>query len=298
MDVRELKSFIHVARAGSFNRAAAELYIAQPALSRQIAKLEEEIGVPLFVRHGRGVRLTAAGARLLERAEIITQMVGETGEHVRASVDEERGYLAVGLPPTMGTLIGADLVGSFRAVFPRVSLHIREGQSSSLQEWVLDRRVDMAVVYNQPPLDAFNVRPLYSEPMILIAPPGTKMPREGFHIRDLANLPLILPGLPHSNRRVIEHAAVQHGIRLRVELEVDSVALTKQLVKAGVGYSILTSIAIRDEAARGEVLAQTINRPSIRSTVAINDAAGGRLVSLRQRVDRHAARKVGGLCQK
>ncbi|AQH05417.1 transcriptional regulator (plasmid) [Burkholderia sp. KK1] len=269
MDIRELKSFLHVARAGSFNRAAAELYIAQPALSRQIAKLEEEIGLPLFIRHGRGVRLTAAGARLLERAEIITQMVGETGEHVRASVDEERGYLAVGLPPTMGTLIGAELVRSFRAVFPRVSLHIREGQSTSLQEWVLDRRVDMAVVYNQPPLDAFNVRPLFSEPMILIAPPGTKMPKEGFHIRDLANLPLILPSLPHSNRRVIEHAAVQHGIRLRVELEVDSVALTKQLVKAGVAYSILTSIAIRDEAARGEVLAQTINRPSIRSTVAI-----------------------------
>jgi len=163
-----------------------------------------------------------------------------------------------------------------------VSLHIREGQSSSLQEWVLDRRVDMAVVYNQPPLDAFNVRPLYSEPMILIAPPGTKMPREGFHIRDLARLPLILPGLPHSNRRVIEHAAVQHGIRLRVELEVDSVALTKQLVKAGVGYSILTSIAIRDEAARGEVLAHAINRPSIRSTVAITtlrDAPSSRLVN-------------------
>ncbi|EKS71961.1 MULTISPECIES: LysR family transcriptional regulator [Caballeronia] len=282
MDVRELKNFIHVARAGSFNRAAAELYIAQPALSRQIAKLEEEIGVPLFVRHGRGVRLTAAGARLLERAEVITQMVGETGEHVRASVDEERGYLAVGLPPTMGTLIGAELVRGFRAVFPRVSLHIREGQSSSLQEWVLDRRVDLAVVYNQPPLDAFNVRPLYSEPMILIAPPGTKMPKEGFHIRDLANLPLILPGLPHSNRRVIEHAAVQHGIRLRVELEVDSVALTKQLVKAGVGYSILTSIAIRDEAARGDVLAQAINRPSIRSTVAITtlrDAPSSRFVT-------------------
>jgi LysR family nitrogen assimilation transcriptional regulator len=282
MDVRELRSFIHVARAGSFNRAASELYIAQPALSRQVAKLEEEIGVPLFVRHGRGVRLTAAGARLLERAEIITQMVSETGEQVRASADDDRGYLAVGLPPTMGALIGADLVGSFRAVYPRVSLHIREGQSSSLQEWVLDRRVDMAVVYNQPPLDAFNVRPLYSEPMILIAPPGTKIPGEGFHIRDLAWLPLILPGLPHSNRRVIEHAAVQHGIRLRVELEVDSVALTKQLVKAGVGYSILTSIAIRDEAARGEVLAQAINRPSIRSTVAITtlrEASSSRFVT-------------------
>jgi LysR family nitrogen assimilation transcriptional regulator len=269
MDVRELKSFIHVARAGSFSRAASELYIAQPALSRQIAKLEQEIGVTLLVRHGRGVRLTAAGARLLERAEMIANMVSETGEQVRASADEERGYLAVGLPPTIGTLIGAELIRDFRGAFPRVSLHIREGQSSSLQEWVLDRRVDLAVVYNQPPLESFNVRPLFSEPMILIAPPNTELPRHGFQIRDLANIPLILPGLPHSNRRVIEHAAVQHGVRLRVELEVDSVALTKQLVRSGVGCSILTSIAIRDEVTRGDILAQVIERPSIRSTVAI-----------------------------
>src|SRR6478672_2824877 len=155
MDIRELRSFIHVARAGSFSRAASELYIAQPALSRQIAKLEEEIGVPLLTRYGRGVRLTAAGARLLERAEMITHMVSETGEQVRASADEERGHLAVGLPPTIGMLIGAELIRDFRARWPRVALHVREGLSSSLQEWVLDKRVDLAVVYNQPLLDAF-----------------------------------------------------------------------------------------------------------------------------------------------
>ncbi|WP_082378312.1 LysR substrate-binding domain-containing protein [Caballeronia cordobensis] len=105
--------------------------------------------------------------------------------------------------------------------------------------------------------------------MILIAPPGTLIPKDGFQIRDLASLPLILPAMPHSNRRVIEHAAVQNGIRLRVELEVDSVALTKKLVKTGVGYSILTSIAIRDELASGELVAEAITRPSIQSTVAI-----------------------------
>lgn len=269
MDLRELRSFIHVARAGSFSRAASELYIAQPALSRQVAKLEEEIGATLLIRHGRGVRLTAAGARLLERAEIITNMIIETGEHVRATADEERGYLAVGLPPTMGALIGAELVRDFRIRYPRVALHIREGQSSSLQEWVADRRVDLAVVYNQPPLDAFLVKPLYSEPMILIAPPGAVLPKGGFQIKDLASLPMILPGMPHSNRRAIDHAAVQNGVRLRIELEVDSVALTKKLVKAGAGYSILTSIAIRDEVARGEIVAAPIERPSIRSTVAL-----------------------------
>ena len=258
-----------MARAGSFSRAASELYIAQPALSRQIAKLEEEIGVPLLIRHGRGVRLTAAGARLLERAEMITHMVNETGEQVRASADEEGGHLAVGLPPTIGALIGADLIKDFRARWPRVTLHLREGLSSSLQEWVLDKRVDLAVVYNQPLLDAFDVRPFFSEPMILIGPAGAPARKRSYHIRDLADIPLILPGLPHSNRRLVEQAAIQHGVRLRVEIEVDSVALTKQLVKAGLGYSILTHVAIKDEVARGEVVAYDIERPSIRSTVAI-----------------------------
>jgi LysR family nitrogen assimilation transcriptional regulator len=269
MDIRELRSFIHVARAGSFSRAASELYIAQPALSRQIAKLEEEIGVPLLIRYGRGVRLTAAGARLLERAEMITHMVNETGEQVRASADEEGGHLAVGLPPTIGALIGAELIRDFRARWPRVTLHLREGLSSSLQEWVLDKRVDLAVVYNQPLLDAFDVRPLFSEPMILIGPLGAPGRKHSYQIRDLADVPLILPGLPHSNRRLVEQAAIQHGVRLRVELEVDSVALTKQLVKAGLGYSILTQVAIKEEVSRGELVAYAIERPSIRSTVAI-----------------------------
>lgn len=274
MDIRELRNFIHVARAGSFSRAASELYIAQPALSRQIAKMESEIGLPLLVRHGRGVKLTEAGARLLERAEMISHMVSQTGEHVRASASTERGYLSVGLPPTIGTLIGASLIQEFRKQWPGVLLHMREGLSSSLQEWVMDKRVDLAVVYNQPLLEAFDVRPLFSEPMVLVAPPGSAA-RPALQIRDLASIPLILPGLPHSNRRLIEHAAIQHGVRLRVELEVDSVALTKQLVKAGAGYSLLTFVAVKNEVDRGELVAHEIARPAIRSTVAITTLREG-----------------------
>lgn len=269
MEIRELRSFIRVARAGSLSRAAAELYVAQPALSRQIAKLEAEIGVPLFVRHGRGVRMTAAGARLLERAEMITHLLNETTEDVRASADEERGHLAVGLPPTMGVLLGAELTREFRDQWPNVSLHVREGLSTSLQEWVIDRRVDLAVVYNQPPLEAFQIQPLYSEPMMLIGPPGGREVVRDFHIRDLANMPLILPGMPHSNRRLVEQAAAQHGVRLKVALEVDSVALTKQLVKSGEGFSILAYIAVQQEIASGELVAHRIERPSIRSSVAV-----------------------------
>src|ERR1700743_1165000 len=84
MDFKEVRYFLQVARAGSFNRAAHELNIAQPALSRQVRKLETSLGVDLFVRHGRGVRLTSAGSLLFEGAESINHMVKRTTERIRA----------------------------------------------------------------------------------------------------------------------------------------------------------------------------------------------------------------------
>jgi LysR family nitrogen assimilation transcriptional regulator len=269
MDIRELRTFIHVARSGSFSRAAAELFTAQPALSRQISKLEAEIGVPLLVRHGRGVRLTAAGTRLLERAELITHMVGETGAQVRASADEQSGHIAIGLPPAIGLLIGEQLVREFRARWPRVSLHVREGLSSYLQEWVLDRRVDLAVVYNQPLLDSVDVQPLFSEPMVLVGRPGDGDASRVWRIAELGEIPLILPALPHSNRTLLEQIALQHGVRLRVDMEVDSVALTKKLVAAGLGYTISTATAIQAETRQGTLRAHPIERPAIRSSVVV-----------------------------
>jgi LysR family nitrogen assimilation transcriptional regulator len=92
---------------------------------------------------------------------------------------------------------------------------------------------------------------------------------EPLRIRDLAELPLIVPGFPHANRRVLEQAAVQHGVHLRVVLEVDSVALTKALVNRGLGYSLLTYTAIQDEVQRGDLRALPIERPSIRSIVSL-----------------------------
>ena len=83
MEIRELRSFLHVAHAGSVSRAAQELRVAQPALSRQIQKLEHELGMPLFSRHGRGVRLSTAGSQLLERAEAIIRLVHEASEEIK-----------------------------------------------------------------------------------------------------------------------------------------------------------------------------------------------------------------------
>jgi len=145
--------------------------------------------------------------------------------------------------------------------------------SGSLQEWVLDRRVDLAIVYNQPPLEALDIAPMCTEPMVIVGPPAgqgsLELGAKPLRIRNLAELPMIVPGFPHANRRMLEQAAVQHGVHLQVVLEVDSVALTKALVRRGLGYSFLTYTAIQDEVERGELCAHMIERPPITSTISL-----------------------------
>lgn len=267
MDIRELRSFVKVAQFGGFSRASKELFIAQPALSRQIAKLEEQLQVTLFIRHGRGVELTAAGARLLERADVMLRYMEETADHVRNSSVEERGHLAIGLPPAIGTLVGPQLIRRFHARWPKASLHALEGLSTSLQEWLLDGRIEVAVVYNQPLLEAFTVKPIFSERMMLVGPPGEQP--KSVRIKGLADFPLILPGLPHSNRRLIEQVAAQNGFQLNVILEVDSVGLTKRLVADCLGYSVLAHAAVQEDIANGVLVGHAIERPGIRSTVSL-----------------------------
>ena len=128
--------------------------MAQPALSRQIRKLEQELGVDLLVRHGRGVRLTGAGSILLERAEQMIHLLRNTGDEVRANANAVTGHVSLGLPPAGGLLLGPPIVRTFQREWPQVAMQVRDGISNLLQEWLLDGRLDVAVLYNPPPLDA------------------------------------------------------------------------------------------------------------------------------------------------
>src|SRR3569623_2994352 len=147
MELKELRNFMRVAHSGSVSRAAQDLRLAQPALSRQIRKLEHELGVPLFSRHGRGMRLSAAGARLLERAEAIAQLVQQPSQEIREDRSPARGRLVLGVPPAAGRLLVSYFVERFRQTWPDTPLHMREGVGSSLQEWLHDKRVDLAQLH-------------------------------------------------------------------------------------------------------------------------------------------------------
>jgi LysR family nitrogen assimilation transcriptional regulator len=273
VELRELRNFMQVARAGSVSRAAAELRLAQPALSRQIRKLEHELGVSLFARHGRGVRLSAAGSLLLERAEAIAQLVHQTSEEIKDDRSPQRGRVALGAPPAAGRILIPHFAARFQKAWPQATLHMREGVSSSLQEWLVDKRLDIAMLHNPPHLESLDISPLLTERMWVIGPPARRLKerqaRASYRIRDLGELPLILPNMAHANRRLVENAAVEYGVRLRIKIEADSVAFAKAMVENGLGYTILTYAAVQDELARGRLTIHPIVRPTLSTKVAI-----------------------------
>ncbi len=278
MELRELRNFMRVARAGSVSRAAQELRLAQPALSRQIQKLEHELGVSLFSRHGRGVRLSAAGSRLLERAEAITHLVHQASEEIRDERSSMRGRVTLGVPPAAGRILVASFVERFQQAWPQAILHVREGVASSLQEWLLEKRLDLALMHNPPHLESLEISPLLTERMMVIGPPARfikdrKHPAS-FRIRDLDTLPLILPNIAHTNRRLVEQAVLEHGVRLRIKIEADSVAFAKALVERGLGYTILTYAAVQDEVQRNRLTVYPIVRPTLTTPVAIVTLSG------------------------
>jgi LysR family nitrogen assimilation transcriptional regulator len=275
MDIRELRYFVQVAKLGSFSRAAAQLNIAQPALSRQLQKLEDELGVQLLVRTGRGVELTESGSILLAQAESLVFQFEQTAKLVSGGGESLRGHIVLGLPPTCGLLIGPEIFEIFRSRWPDATLLLREGINSSLEEWLLDRRLNLAVVHNPLPLEGIDTEPILKERMVVAqaAPNGVAgkaTPARDVHLRDLADTPLILPALPHSNRRLVERAAAQHGTKLNIVAEVDSVRLTMELVKRGLGQTIITHAGAAKDLSSGELTARGIDRPPLMSTLYIS----------------------------
>jgi LysR family transcriptional regulator, nitrogen assimilation regulatory protein len=256
-------------RSGGISRAAARLHIAQPALSRQVQKLEEELGTTLLRRHGRGVTATAPGLLLLERSEFLLRQFDGLASEVRRGEQAVTGQVVLGVPPAAGLLIAPDAVKVFQQRFPQATLQLREGISTLLEEWLLDRRLDVAVLHNPPVLEDVMVQPVLRERMVLACPPGTEGCEGPLRFAELGAVQLILPSLPHANRRLVERAAAQHRVRLHLALEVDSVALTKAMVRGGLGSTILTLAGVARELEAGELAVRAIQQPPLHSVVAI-----------------------------
>ena len=254
MDVRGLRYFTTIADYGSFSAASRRLRIAQPALSRQVRLLEEELGSELLARTTSGVALTEAGQRLYRHAQSLLYQFGQTREIVQGNAQEVAGQVTIGLPTTICAILAKPFLHEALQRYPNVRIRLVESLGSVLKE-MLDRgSLDLAVLYNAKSAPGSSVAELVVEDLCLIGaadqiPDGLN----SIEFRQLADFPLILPSMAQSVRRLLESMALSEGFDLRMRLEVDSIALTKQVAEMGLAFAIASYGVVHQEVLQGSL---------------------------------------------
>jgi LysR family nitrogen assimilation transcriptional regulator len=247
MNLTQLRYFVRVAEMGSFSKAAIELDVAQPALSRQVRLLETDLRVTLLQRTGRGVLLTDAGKRLFDHAVAILQLVARAREDLSANRDEATGRIVVGLPPSMGRMLTLPLVDQFERTMPKARLAIVEGLSAHIVEWISTGRVDLGLIHNPDANPAIETLHVLDEPLCLISAgkPG-KAAKDPAPLRfgELVQQPLVVPEQSHAIRRLLETQAALAGLKLNIAYEVSSVQAILELVLHGHGHAVLAPSAV------------------------------------------------------
>lgn len=295
MDLKQLSNLIHVVELQSFSKAAAFLRIAQPALSRQVKALEEELGVALLERHGWGVTATAEGLILAEHARKLLRGLQEAREAVLALQAEPQGEVTLGVPTSVGAAMVPDLVQQFRRVCPKVSLRLVEGFSASIHEWLLAGRLDLAILYETRETVAIGAAPLLREEMVLVGAAG-RLGDEPVSLATVSGLRLILPGRPHRLRLLVDSAASDARVDIRPVIEADALGVLKELARRDEGYTILPYSAVHTDVGLGQLSVAAITpamtrilavgqRPDRRGTPAMAALA----VHLRRLVEEQAA---------
>jgi LysR family nitrogen assimilation transcriptional regulator len=265
MELRQLTYFQAVARAASFSRASAELGVAQPALSRQLRKLETELGLDLLYRNGRGVSLTDAGARFLRGVDGILLDLEKLCSDTVAEHGMAHGPVTIGMPPALSGVLAAPLLKRVAVTLPNVQVRIVDAFSGFLHEWLLSRRIDIAVLYNARLSRNISAEHLLSEYLYLIGPgDDVRLPHTGddatIDFSAIAELPLILPGPNHAMRREVDRAATTAGVKLNVEIEMDALHAIKDLAVEG-RYGVLPFGGVYTEVKKGEIKAWRLVRP-------------------------------------
>ncbi len=269
MDLRQLRNFVQIVELSSITAAADHLGIAQPALSRQVKALEEELNTPLLRRHGRGVMPTEEGLRLARRAKIILEEIKDLAADVSGDRRTLSGTVTLGLPPTVAEILATHMIERTLDQYPDVQLRIVSGFSGHVQDWLLRGKIDLGVAYAGQKSPSIASQPIIIEQLFLIQPPEAGGRGDGVPIdaRDALQQRLILPNPEHGLRTRIDSIAHQTKIDLNVVLEIDILPTMLDFVERGLGNTILPLVSVINQVRAGRLIARPIVRRTIDRTL-------------------------------
>jgi LysR family transcriptional regulator, nitrogen assimilation regulatory protein len=240
VDFAQLKTLIHVAELGSLSKAADRLNIAQPALSRQIRLMEQELGVYLFERHGRGMVITETGRDVLEHATRIMAELEAIRNSTSGKGSSYKGTVKVGVTPTVAEIVTVPLVKKIRESHPELGIRFSSAFSGHLLDWLQRGELELAVSYNPQPLRSLRITPIMIENLLLVSAGQDGLSSDrAIPFADLAERELILPSPRHGLRTIMEECARQAGISLHASIEADSFGAMIDLVRNGFGATVL-----------------------------------------------------------
>ena len=254
MEIRQLRYFIQIVESGSLSKASELLHVAQPALSQQLAKLEEEIGKPLLIRSARGVQPTENGLALYQHARFIMRQFDQTLSIARSDAGAVHGMVTIGLPATTVAAIGLALVKRIRERYPKVLINVVEGMSGHIGHLMRLGQLDLAVLFRDDVARDLRVEPLFIEELfVIVADHSGLIPAhvKAVTIEDVSEMPLILPTSSHGLRQRIEAEFENRGLSTKVVAEIDSLSLLMNCVYDDMGATIKPMGAVMLEGLRG-----------------------------------------------
>lgn len=264
MDVKQLRTLVAVADTGSVTRAAVLLNIVQPAVSRHIKLLEEDLGAVLFERSRSGMELTADGRTMLDHARRVLKEVEQARAEIRPSTKGVGGIVTIGLLPSTCDLVADRLVRTMAASHPGIHLRIQVGYAGDLQKWLENGELDASLLYDTGNAPGMKLRTLLEEALWVVDRPANIVIQDTpMAFAALSQVPLILPDSRHGLRVLIEHQAALADVRLRIVAETNAMSVQKSLVASGAGLTILPSIAVADEVARALLVAAPLVAPPV-----------------------------------
>lgn len=271
MDLRQLRYFVQVANLKSFSHAAAQLNIAQSALSRHVQLLESELGVRLFDRHGRGAEPTSAGKVLLKRAARVLRSVDETREAVIYAGQGPSGQVSLAIPPSVSSIFAAPLIEACKRDLPHVTLRLSEGWTGDILEWLLIGHNDLGIIYSSQVDERVTFKPITTESLTVVGASNDRslQRRPGFALREVSTMPLIVPPEPHGLRKVIDTAFAEHDLTPRFAYESQIWSVIRELIRSGLAYSILAASEVEADIRRGHMISVPIVEPRLERTLGV-----------------------------
>jgi DNA-binding transcriptional LysR family regulator len=254
MNRHHLAAFYAVARELSFSRGAERLMVSQPAVSQQVRSLEAALGLELFDRMPKGIRLTEAGELLMgyaERMDALEREAAATLEELRGA---KRGRLTVGASFSIAAYLLPEVLGAFRRRWPEIELRLEVANSRAIAQRVSDHSLDMGLT--SAPVGSADLleEPFHHDRIVAIVSSGHALSRAGrVTLERFGREPLLVREAGSGSRAVVEKALVERGLAWRSHLELGSTEAIKGAVAAGVGVAFVSDFAVVPEVAVGRL---------------------------------------------